>query len=119
MRIRSTHRKEIEKLFSSPHEIGIENVIASSIEPQLYDGSGRLVAEPDLVFYCSNGDVYVVEYKSNGDSTSIAVNQLYNAVRWFNSQGIYPKTMIIEGRHQKRKIIRPNPVKRDFRHYRR
>jgi hypothetical protein len=80
----SSHRKALEKIASNPKVFGIEEVIYSSVEPDLFD-KNRLIAKPDIVFYCLKGEVYIIEYKGsgNGELLKRAEQQLSRAACWF------------------------------------
>lgn len=97
---RSCHTKALEKISQNPNKFGFKNVLSSAVEVSLFDERGRKIAEPDLIFYFKNGDLMVVEYKSNGDERLIqrAKEQLYNTISWFSKYtSITPKTKIIDG----------------------
>ncbi len=80
----TSHRRALEKIALHPKEFGIERVIYSAIEPNLFD-KGRLIAKPDIVFYCIGGEIHIIEYKANGNGELLerADTQLRNATFWF------------------------------------
>ncbi len=97
---KSNHRKALEKIAANPSRYGFENIVASAIEVNLFNQRGEWDAQPDIIFLDSKGEVYVIEYKSNGDSRLIkrAKEQLYNTIQWFSKHtSIKPKTVIIDG----------------------
>lgn len=101
---KSCHQKSLEYLALKPSLFGFKNIIATVIEPTLFDNRGRIIAKPDLIFYDANREIYVVEYKSNGDERLIkrAQEQLYNAIHWFSKYTtISPKIKIIDGSQYK------------------
>lgn len=101
---KSCHQKALEYIALKPSLFGFKNIIATAIEPTLFDNRGRIIAQPDLIFYGANRDIYIVEYKSNGDERLIkrAQEQLYNAINWFSKYTIIsPKTKIIDGLQHK------------------
>jgi len=75
------HRIALERIVAQPYRYGIKNVIASAIEPTLFTPYRQTIAQPDIVFYTSNMDIYLIEYKSNGNNSLIkkAEKQLSNA----------------------------------------
>lgn len=83
---KSCHQKALELIALKPALFGFQNIIAISIESILFDKRGRTIAQPDLILYDTQGELYIVEYKSNGDIALIerAREQLYNAVKWFS-----------------------------------
>ena len=94
------HRRALEKIAANPSKYGFENTIAIAMEVNLFDKTGRQVAQPDLVLYDTKGEITIVEYKNNGDQALIerAQEQLYNAVDWFSKNtGISPKMALIDG----------------------
>ena len=100
---KSVHRRELEVLALHPEYLGIEpSVLARSIETTLYDLSGRMVAEPDLLFLQQKHGrltVYLVEYKhgTNHRAQKRAEKQLYASARWFSKIGITPKVIVANG----------------------
>lgn len=80
----SSHRKALEKIVLHPKEFGIEDVVYAAIESRLFDRK-KLIAEPDILFYCLGGDIYIIEYKGNGNGELLkrAQDQLTRAVFWF------------------------------------
>ncbi|MBT96591.1 hypothetical protein CMI49_00640 [Candidatus Pacearchaeota archaeon] len=105
--VKSSHRKALEKIAACPSRFGFEDILATIIEANLYNRKGQIVAQPDLILYSSEGDIYVIEYKSNGDKKLIerAKDQLYNSVQWFSKYtSIIPKTKIINGTNYKGKF---------------
>lgn len=118
------HSKAIGKIASRPSIIGLTDIVASAVEVKLFDSHGNLVAEPDVILYSKTGDIYVIEYKDNGDRRLMkkAEEQLYCAVNWFSRNGISPKTMIVDGQHypelkkgSKREVYDRRTVKKDKR----
>lgn len=107
---KSCHKKASEYIALKPFLFGFDNIIATAIEPILFDKRGRTIAQPDLILYDSQGEIYIVEYKSNGDAALIerAREQLYNAVKWFSEHTeISPQTRIINGsQHKELKRLR-------------
>jgi len=81
----NTHRRSLEKIAQNPSKFGFKRIIYVAIEPRLFDKSRRLVAEPDLILKSSEGDVFIVEYKSNGDVTLLerAEEQVARASGWY------------------------------------
>jgi hypothetical protein len=80
----SAHRRALEEIALHPDLFGISNVVSSIIEMNLLDKKG-LIAQPDVVFYCSNREVYILEYKGNGNGEFLAraQEQLLKAAYWF------------------------------------
>ncbi|MBW6442683.1 hypothetical protein K0A97_02770 [Patescibacteria group bacterium] len=108
------HRKDLEKIASSPEKFGfpVKNIISVSIEENLFH-KGKLRAQPDIIILERKGEnklVHIIEYKSNGNGELLqrAQKQLQNAVAWFGRyrpdidlEDIY--TYIISGSDQKYK----------------
>ena len=100
MKRKSSHKKALEKIAANPSKYGFRNILASSIEPNLFDNGGRQVAQPDLVLYDRRGEIHIVEYKSNGNPELIkrAEEQLYHTISWFSKYTkISQKIKIIDG----------------------
>ena len=99
---RSAHRKALEKIALNSGKIEIPKVISSVIEKNLFH-QGKLLAQPDVIFECSNKDVYIIEYKANGNDELLrrAQIQLQNAVFWYGKyKDVEPEqihTLIISG----------------------
>jgi len=62
----SAHRKALEKIALNPFKWGIDKVCASAIEMTLFDRK-RVIAKPDILFYCADGSIHIIEYKGNGN----------------------------------------------------
>jgi hypothetical protein len=99
---RSAHRKALEKIALNYSKIGIPKVISSTIEKNLFHQE-KLIAQPDVIFECSNREVHIIEYKANGNGELLrrAQIQLQNAVFWYGKyKDIEPEqihTLIISG----------------------
>jgi hypothetical protein len=78
------HRRALEKIAASPGKFGFENSISISIETNLFH-CGRLIAQPDLIIEVIGKEVYVIEYKGNGNGELMerAQKQLQNTVWWY------------------------------------
>jgi len=108
----NAHRRALEKIASNPEKFGFEHVASVSIEPNLYHNGRGILAQPDLVLETSQKEVYIVEYKGNGDKELMerARGQLENAVWWFGRYrpDILPQdihTQIISGTDSKYKEL--------------
>lgn len=67
---KSAHTKCLEKIVKNHSNFGIDNVRSFVIEQKLFDKRGRIIAEPDIVFFCIGEDgpeIFIVEYKGNGN----------------------------------------------------
>jgi len=103
---KSSHRKALETIAANPSRFGFEDIIATAIEMNLYNRRKRLVAQPDIVLWGKSNNLYIVEYKSNGDISEIqrAQQQLSIAKDWFEKQGFQSnliKVYILDGRTYK------------------
>ncbi len=80
----SSHSKALENIAQHPELFGIDKVVASVIEANLCD-KNRLISQPDVIFYCLNKNVYILEYKGNGNGEMMAraQEQLTRSVYWF------------------------------------
>jgi len=90
-RANNQHRRALEKIAASPNKFGFDNIVYVAIEPNLFDTSGRVVAQPDVVLTEKDGTTHIVEYKGNGNGAakSRAEEQLTRASVWW---GRYTKT---------------------------
>lgn len=103
----NAHRRALEKIASNPEKFGFEHIVSVSIEPNLYHNGKGILAQPDVVFESAKHEIYVIEYKGNGNGDLIerARKQLENAVWWFGRyrSDISPEdihTLIISGTDQ-------------------
>lgn len=105
----SAHEKALENIVQHPELFDIENVISSAIEVNLYDGK-RKVSQPDVVFYCLGGEVYILEYKGNGNGELMAraQEQLTRTIYWFAKYTNVPPEKI----HTR--IVTGDELKKDF-----
>jgi tRNA A37 threonylcarbamoyltransferase TsaD len=105
----SAHSKALENIALHPELFGISHVIASVVEATLRD-KNRIVSQPDVVFYCSNGEIYILEYKGNGNGELMAraQDQLTRSVYWFAKYTNVPAEKI----HTK--IVTGEELKKDF-----
>jgi len=99
---KSAHRKALEWIALHPTEFCQgKKVVASLIEANLFD-KGRMIAQPDVVFYCTGKEIYIIEYKGNGNGELLqrAQEQLNRAAFWFgkytdfDSEKIYTKIVV-------------------------
>ncbi len=104
----NSHRKALEKIAVNPSKFGFEHIVSVSIEPNLYHNGRGILAQPDLVLESVRKEIYILEYKGNGNGELMerARKQLENAVWWFGRYrtDISPEnihTTIISGTDQK------------------
>jgi len=67
---KSAHTKCLEKIANNPSDFGITEVRSFVIEQKLFDKRGKIIAEPDIVFFCfgeKGSEVIIIEYKGNGN----------------------------------------------------
>jgi len=99
---RTAHEKALEKIALNADVLDIPHVVSVTQEKKLFH-KGRIIAEPDIIFECSTGEVYIIEYKGNGNGELLrrAQRQLEMAVYWYGKyQNLDPDkihTMIISG----------------------
>ena len=81
---KSSHGRALETMAKHPDKFGITQVVSYSIEETLFDQE-KILAQPDLIFYCKSGDYYILEYKGdgNGEILERATLQLSHALWWF------------------------------------
>lgn len=96
---KSAHHKSLEKIANNPSDFGILNVRSFVIEQKLFNKAGRVVAEPDVVFFCrgENGpEVYIIEYKGNGNGEyqEKAQEQITAAASWYAKNTPYEEGQI-------------------------
>ena len=75
-RFKNSHRRALEFIAVHPEVFRISDVLASSIEMNLYDTQGRLIAQPDVVFLLPKSHITIIEYKTteiikNGQTSSL------------------------------------------------
>lgn len=82
---RSPHRKALEKIAKAPQNFGIEHIVSCAIEQTLYHNGRGIIAQPDIIFESSDNQIYIIEYKGNGEDRLLerAQKQLENAFWWF------------------------------------
>ena len=76
------HRKALEFIASHPGKFGFKDVVDFKIEDALRH-EGKTIVEVDVIFFTSEGDVILVEYKNSDDKSRIARQQLTRAAWWF------------------------------------
>ncbi len=91
---KSAHTKALEIIASHPDAFGIPGVVGYVIEQTLLGDGRRVIAQPDLVFFCKNegvSEVYIVEYKGNGNGNYYlkAQDQVARAASWFGKYTPY------------------------------
>ena len=108
----NAHKRALEKIAANPEKFGFEHIVYVSIEPSLYANGRGIIAQPDIVFESSKHEIYIIEYKGNGDEELMktARRQLDNAVWWYGRYrtDISPEninTTIISGTDQKYKEL--------------
>src|SRR4030042_4713531 len=81
----NAHRRALEKIAANPSKFGFENIVSVSIEQTLYHNEKGILAQPDVVLESSKKEVYIIEYKGNGNGELLerAMRQLNHAVWWF------------------------------------
>lgn len=81
----NAHRRALEKIAANPDKFGFEHIVSVSIEPNLYHNGRGILAQPDLVLETSRREIYIIEYKGNGNQELMerARKQLENAVWWY------------------------------------
>lgn len=91
MNMEQLHNQRITHLELKPRLFGLEDVVVSAKEVKFRDLTGRIVAEPDIMFVDKQGNVSVVEYKVHDKSFRKAKNQLRTAYDFLNTfYGIRP-----------------------------
>ncbi len=108
----NAHRRALEKIAANPGKFGFEHIVSVSIEPNLYCNGRGILAQPDIVLESIKHEIYILEYKGNGDEELMkrARRQLENAVWWFGRYraDISPEdihTIIISGTDPKYKEL--------------
>jgi hypothetical protein len=81
----NAHKRALEKIAANPDKFGFEHIVSVSIEPNLYNNGRGILAQPDLVLESTKHEIYILEYKGNGNGGLMerARRQLENAVWWF------------------------------------
>jgi len=94
----NSHRRALEKIAASPEKFGFEHIVSVSVEPNLYHNGRGILAQPDIVLESVKKEIYIIEYKGNGDKDLMerARRQLENAVWWF---GRYRSDILPENIH--------------------
>jgi len=99
------HKVAIEKIANNPGKIGIKgNIVGVCLEKKLYDikkGIRYQIAQPDIIFELSTGEIIIIEYKNNGNCLEKAQQQLARAVSWYARYTNIPldkiKTRVVYG----------------------
>lgn len=88
------HDWHLENLRRHPDLIGLEKVVFSAVEPDLFDEHHRQIGAPDLLFMLRDypGRIYVVEYK-NGQGTKKMRQQLRVARHFFEGKDFDVETL--------------------------
>jgi hypothetical protein len=96
----NAHRRALEKIAANPEKFGFEHVVSAAIESNLRHNGRGILAQPDIILETSQKEVYIIEYKGNGDKDLLerARGQLENAVWWF---GRYRLDILPENLHTK------------------
>lgn len=91
------HKEALEIIAANPEIFGLkkEGIKQIRMEHPLFDEENVLV-EPDLVFEYDNGEVHVVEYKSNEHHYRMARQQLVRTAAWI---GRYRKDLSLRDIH--------------------
>ena len=63
---RGSHARAIRLIALKPHIIGLTGIVESATEVVLFEG-GKPAISVDVMLRDRRGQIYVVEYKSNGD----------------------------------------------------
>lgn len=117
---KSAHRRALDKIVSNPSDFGIEDVRGYAIEMTLIHNR-KVIAKPDIVFYCLNDHVWIIEFKgdgkTNGEAAEKAQNQVSRAASWLGRNTPYDPdkihAKIISGDDPKyKKKLRKNAGKR-------
>jgi hypothetical protein len=79
-RLKQNHDKHIERYKNNPQDLGLENIVLSADEVNIFlpNGDG-LIAQPDNMFIDKYGHLTIVEYKGGSGRRQRAITQLYNA----------------------------------------
>jgi len=70
------HDKKVSCIIATPTLIGLENVVLSAKEVNLFNYTGRLIGQPDGLFRDGFGRWHIMEYKCGGNKEEKAVEQL-------------------------------------------
>jgi len=82
------HRRALEKIANHPGKFITKKIppLSVSIETTLYH-KGRIISQPDVIIELVNREIYIIEYKGNGNGDALdrARKQLENAKWWYGT----------------------------------
>jgi len=82
------HNRMVTSIIDRPSLIGLEGVVLSSGETNIFDYEGRLIGKPDGVFFDTRGDWYAMEYKTSDAQRVKAMKQLMRTQEHFKKYNI-------------------------------